>query len=92
MKHLAFCPEHQSGQGFDKAKDGCGKTKNYRGELIEMRFLLTEKISIRCECYFGENYWISLRDSPELRNIAWRAIERIVSERCNRDGAKDENI
>lgn len=56
-----------------------------------MRFLLTETLSIRCECYFSANTWLYLKDSPELHSIARKAIERIVLERCSALGENDEN-
>lgn len=68
-------------QSLEGAPEDGEQAQHQLRELIEMRFLLTETLSIRCECYFSANAWLYLKDSPELRNIARKAIERILLER-----------
>lgn len=90
MKHAISRTKHEPTQGQDEAPEHGKQTPNHLGELIEMRFLLSETLSIRCECFFSANAWLYLKDSPELRNIARKAIERIASERRSMEGENDE--
>lgn len=92
MKRVASRPNPESHQSLGEASKDGRQTQNHCGELIEMRFLLTERLSIRCECYLSANAWLHLKDSPELRSIARKAIERIISERCSGLGGDDDGI
>lgn len=91
MKRVASRPKREPRQSQDEAPEDGEQPSNHRGELIEMRFLLSETLSIRCECYFSANTWLYVKDSPELRNIARKAIERIVSMHNSGLGENDEN-
>lgn len=90
MKDATSRVEHEPIQGQDEAPEDGKQIANHLRELIEMRFLLSETLSIRCECYLSADAWLYLKDSPELRNIARKAIERIASEYRSMEGKNDE--
>lgn len=90
MKHATSRAEHEPAQGQYEAPEGTKQILNHVGELVEMRFMLNETLSIRCECYFSANAWLYLKDSPELHNIARKTIEQIASERRSMEGENNE--
>lgn len=90
MKCHAFRSNPDRRQRLDDAPEDGEQVQNKTRELIKMRFLLTETLSVRCECYLSPNAWLYLKDSPELRSIARLAIERIISERRSHLGGNNE--
>lgn len=79
MKLIAPLVKRKLHQGQAEAQDDDWRPLSHCGEPFEVSLQLTDRLSIRCECYLCANDWFSLVDSPELRFIVWRAVERAAS-------------
>lgn len=90
VKHLAHHPNPEHHQPSGEVQKYGGTFPNHRGELVELRFLISETLSVRCECYLSANAWLILRDSPLLRSIARKTIEKILSDRSTSLGESHE--
>jgi hypothetical protein len=66
------------------------KGKQHRTKLLELRIMFTKTLSVRCECDLSTEAWSCLKDSPQIRSLAWKAIERIILDRYIHHGDDDE--
>ncbi|VVE71654.1 hypothetical protein PAN31117_04127 [Pandoraea anapnoica] len=64
-------------------------------ELLEVRFLLSDSLTLRCEIYLNTDTWSLLEKNPQFRDFVLRVIERIASGCSQKSGAhhaKSEGI
>lgn len=58
---------------------------NSMTECLELRLFISEKLSLRCQCFLNMEIWISPTDNAQIQNLARQAMLHIISLRIQGD-------